>query len=130
MVRKKIIYQKDRPNKKVYSLTEKGEKELNTWLKDPSFSSVMREEFLIKAFFFGLIDKTTALAQIERYHQRHNQLLEEYLNLEKILKSLIESPKERKIKLYWYLTLKCGIRCSKALIDWCDEVKKEILNLK
>src|SRR5215813_8418841 len=46
-----IEIQQDRPNRKVYSITESGNNELTRWLNEFQTPPVYREPFLIQLFF-------------------------------------------------------------------------------
>ena len=50
-----IVYQTDKPNKKLYSLTESGRKELHDWLSENNLDNEFqtRSTFLMKLFFSG-----------------------------------------------------------------------------
>src|SRR5580698_8481655 len=43
--------QESRPNRKIYSITKKGEQELRRWLKQPAAAQAHRYPILIKLFF-------------------------------------------------------------------------------
>ena len=50
-VQKKIERQKGRPDRNVYSLTDKGRERLGEWLMVPAVAEVPRNELLLKLFF-------------------------------------------------------------------------------
>ena len=48
-----IVYQSDKPNKKVFHITDEGRLELNRWLADADLEDIMKYKnpLLIKIFF-------------------------------------------------------------------------------
>src|SRR5690606_41152521 len=58
MVRSHWIEQSDKPNKRVYSITPEGERELDDWIRaDISWEEVDdKDPFLLKMFFIGRLE--------------------------------------------------------------------------
>jgi PadR family transcriptional regulator AphA len=50
LVQYEEVVQSDKPDKKIYSITEKGQSELKQWIAQPSAEPVTRDEMLLKAF--------------------------------------------------------------------------------
>ncbi len=57
LVEMKVEVQDDRPNRKVYSITESGRRELVDWLAKPADRDQVREPILIKVFFGSSLSK-------------------------------------------------------------------------
>lgn len=53
LVKSDIEFQRDRPNRRVYSLTAPGEADLQRWLAEPVPERFLKDEFLVKLFFSG-----------------------------------------------------------------------------
>lgn len=59
-VRYELITQSEKPDKKVYTLTDKGRANLRQWLTEPAADPVMRDELFLKTFCLSLVDVETA----------------------------------------------------------------------
>jgi PadR family transcriptional regulator, regulatory protein AphA len=72
-----IIVQEDSPNKKVYSLTESGGKELQRWLAEPGKTSGSHNPFLAQLHFSDVISVEDQIrVQEERLEDLHKDLAE------------------------------------------------------
>ena len=57
--------QEGRPDRKIYSVTDKGEAAFLEWLREsPGQDGYLMESVLSRAFFWGMLDKETLLAQL------------------------------------------------------------------
>lgn len=61
------VVQKKKPDKKIYRITEKGEKRLKKWIDIDPVVPVVRDEFLTKVYAIWLTDRLRAK---ELFHQR------------------------------------------------------------
>ncbi len=79
-----LIVQDGKPNKKVYYITEGGQKEFHTWLSEPNVIPEMKDGFLLKFIFAaGNIPNDVLLANLEA----GRKIMEErYDTLSQILK--------------------------------------------
>ncbi|GCF09857.1 PadR family transcriptional regulator [Dictyobacter arantiisoli] len=64
-----IIVQTSRPNRKVYSLTPAGEKDLARWLQEDVPERFTKDEFLTKLFFCGETTDETALLHLRDHRE-------------------------------------------------------------
>lgn len=73
-VRFEHVAQIDRPDKKVYSLTEKGKQALREWLREPAADPVTRDELMLKAYCLSYTDPEGATrlfaARLEYYRKK------------------------------------------------------------
>lgn len=67
-VSSELIVQESRPNRRVYSLTDAGHKELEAWLAEDVPSRFTKDEFLTKLFFCGNASDELALRHLEAHH--------------------------------------------------------------
>lgn len=122
-----VEYQENRPNRKVYRITEAGREDLKRWLREPMEMPPMREAFLIKVFFAGSLDKEDILAQLRERMETHKQHLEAYRGMvREVLNQKIETTGLKREGLFWGLTLEAGIRFEETWIGWCEEAIKKI----
>ena len=114
-----IVPQEGRPNKKLYSVTEKGIEVLKSWLLEPAEPMTIREELLVKIIAAKLVPKSVILAEIKRHHQIHLQQLSVYKKIEKQkFPDISQLSFEQKCL---YTTLRCGISYENYRITWCEE---------
>ncbi|MEA3439723.1 MAG: PadR family transcriptional regulator, partial [Chloroflexota bacterium] len=73
-----VDYQEERPNRKVYHITDAGRGELHRWLREPVDMAPVRDVFLIKIFFGGKLEKVEMLAQLRRHLILHQEQLAAY----------------------------------------------------
>ncbi len=120
------VQQRGRPTKKIYSLSESGQRELLVWLRVPAAAQRVKDEMMLKTFCCGLLDGSEALELLDRHRLLHQSRLHRYQELERFLRSGPSmSSRER---LGPYLTLLRGIRYERDYIGWCDEARTLLRN--
>lgn len=114
-----LIPQENRPNKKLYQVTDKGIEILKSWLLQPAEPMAIREELLVKVIAAKLVPKSVILQEIERHRQIHSQQLSVYKEIEQHkFPDISQLSYEQKC---FYITLRCGIRYETYRIAWCEE---------
>lgn len=66
-VSSELVVQESRPNRRVYSLTDAGQQELEAWLAEDVPSRFTKDEFLTKLFFCGHASDDRALRHLEAH---------------------------------------------------------------
>jgi PadR family transcriptional regulator AphA len=128
-VRYELITQSDKPDKKVYSLTDKGIAALQQWLSEPASDPVIRDDLLLKTFCLSLVDKNIARAlfvsRLEYYQLRMR------LYKEKILKfqqtggwAADEIPPFSSPLFGAYILIHIATKTCQTNIEWCEWVLK------
>ncbi len=128
----KVEYQEDRPNRKVYRITEAGREELQRWLREPMAPQLHRNPFLIKIFFGRSIKKEELLVQLRHHLALHKEEMSAYQGpVREVLMQYIEATGLKREGLFWGLTLEAGIKQNKASIEWLEEAisKIELLDI-
>jgi DNA-binding PadR family transcriptional regulator len=123
LVEKRTERQKGKPDKHVYSLTERGREELRRWLELPAVPSVPRNEMLLKLFFGRQGPIAASKEHVREYRERHEMAGKLYREMMKTI------PRERAGHPdlpYWLMTLRLGIHESRALVAWSDETLREL----
>ncbi|MBD2128670.1 PadR family transcriptional regulator [Microcoleus sp. ZQ-A2] len=114
-----VIAQENRPDKKLYSVTELGKQQLIEWMVQPGEPTPIKDDLLVKIFAGYLAPKETILTELERHRQLHQERLKIYQDIEhefcQNLQSLSQANK------FHYLTLRKGIGYEMDWITWCDE---------
>ena len=124
-----LIFQNDKPNKKILSITEKGKQKLEDWLTD--YGSAYRIEgernpLLLKLFFFYNRPIEEAIEYIKSckkgFEKAFKEIEESQKNIDKS-----NSPSH---KVFYQLTKDYGLYHYKALIDWADEALKRLEEMR
>ncbi|MFA5519758.1 MAG: PadR family transcriptional regulator [Spirochaetota bacterium] len=128
LVTSEIVKQKDRPNKKLYFITNKGRKVLIDWIALPSKPTPIKEDMLVKMYVGFLVPKNILIEELERLRKEHSEKLKLYKEYEKTFFSDVKKlPDKGK---YRYLNLRMGINFESGHIKWCEEainfLKEEI----
>jgi DNA-binding PadR family transcriptional regulator len=116
--RSSIEITEGKPDRHVYTITEKGLKELHSWLLEPAEPHRERVEVLLKLFFGKEVPVSENIKHVQRFKEEHMALLEKYSAIEEFLKT--EYGHETALP-YWLSTVRCGIKASSAMIEWCNE---------
>jgi DNA-binding PadR family transcriptional regulator len=67
LVSSEVVYQEDRPNRRVYRLTPAGRAAFDAWLSEPVPPRFTKDEFLTKLFFCGQTSDEAALRHLEAH---------------------------------------------------------------
>lgn len=110
--------QEGKPERYVYTLTERGTEELQRWLTEPVEYVVERNELLLKLYFGAYMPVEKNIEHVRTYQQLQTQLLRKYENIEPYLQAGCASNPDL---LYPLLTLRYGIHRCQALLAWCEE---------
>jgi DNA-binding PadR family transcriptional regulator len=125
LVSKEVELDENRPNRKVYTITESGRKKLKEWLSIPSEREKVRYEVLLKLFFGSQVSLDKTISNIEGFRSRYSKEIEELGNMEKFLKNKMENgvlqPERKEDHIFYYLTLLFGQYIYKAYIEWADK---------
>lgn len=125
LVTKETEFNKGRPPKNIYTITENGKKKLNKWLITPVEDDPTRNELLLKIFFSGETPDENIIKIIMQKKEENEKLLDKYTRLENQLTS--EEPYKGSKELpLWLATVRYGIMGSRFMIDWCTETLKSL----
>jgi PadR family transcriptional regulator, regulatory protein AphA len=122
------VPQQDRPDRKVYSITDAGRAELLRWLSGPPPMDEPRSAPLIQVFFAGQLSDEEILAKFEGYAAIMRGILEQYDQVTNQLgpfEKEIPSPREH---FFWMLTLENGIANMRANLAWAESIIERIKN--
>jgi DNA-binding PadR family transcriptional regulator len=122
-----VDYQENRPNRKVYHITETGRGEFQRWLREPTDMAPIREPFLIKVFFGGQLGKEEILAQLRRHQTLHQEQLVTYQETaQNAIQQNVDATGLVRDGVFWGLTLEMGAKYEQGWIEWCEEAIKKI----
>ncbi|MBX3082426.1 MAG: PadR family transcriptional regulator [Anaerolineae bacterium] len=127
LIHSEIEMQLDRPNRKVYSITEAGRAELRTWLHTTPDLPIHREAFLIQLFFGDHLHNAELVTQLDAQLALHQQQLAVYEKIN-VLDRPCEPQQLRSLHLN-AMTLDMGIRLEKMYIEWIETCKAALRTL-
>jgi DNA-binding PadR family transcriptional regulator len=122
LVEIEVIEQDDRPDRKVYHITDKGHEELIHWLAEPLPTKSERIAELIQIFFAAHLSDDEIL---ELFRQKAKRIREKHDALKNMSEqNTCQTPKDAKQRdaFFWRLTLEYGIRMTEACALWFDDV--------
>ncbi len=120
------VPQEDRPDRKVYHITDAGRAALLMWLASPPPLEEARSAPLIQVFFSGQLSDKEILAKFEGFAALMRGILAQYERVpDQIVpyEQEIPSPREH---FFWLLTLDNGIRSMRANLEWAENVIAQI----
>ncbi|MCS7462093.1 PadR family transcriptional regulator [Paenibacillus doosanensis] len=120
------VAQKEKPDKKVYSITEKGTSALQAWLPDLSAEPVKRDEMLLKMYCLWLADAATTerlfRERLKLYAKRMEKFRASLAELEGAEQGSGKPLGVRTPSFGKYVLLKRAIDHARMEIDWCEWV--------
>ncbi|MGH1374209.1 MAG: PadR family transcriptional regulator [Cellvibrionaceae bacterium] len=118
--------QTDRPNRKVYSVTESGHEALLKWLGSAVKPAKINDALLVKLYAGTLIKPEVLLNEIREHRQIHQSMLDTFLGIEAQYHA--SAKKEQKQLQLPFLTLRRGILGEQSWLAWADEVEAALLS--
>lgn len=121
MVRHTVVAQHDRPNKKVYEVTDAGLEALRQWVTAPMRMPPDRDEFMLKAYSIWMADPREAITLFRTHEGYHAERLARYEEIEVEMEQdqepgtwRVDTP-----KFAAYATLRRGIEYERGYVAWC-----------
>ena len=119
------------PDRKVYSITEKGKRVLVRWASEPAADPQTRDEQLVKALSYGMLPPERALALLEEARERHANRLAYFEELERRLEvRLRDGSISEEAYLGTLLVLRRGINAERCYAEWCEEAGELVSSRK
>lgn len=114
------VQQSDKPDKKIYTITEAGLNQLREWLHQPIAPSVTKDELSLRTFSLWLADIGIA---VDIYEERRTLYLERKLYFEGILRDLPKEHCDFGTKEFSnYILATKGLMTAETELKWCDWV--------
>jgi PadR family transcriptional regulator AphA len=117
-------HQVARPDRRVYTISESGEKVLREWLLQPVTTlDTTKQLLLLKLFFSGKLEKETILTQLRLLRNLHEQQVELYkTESPDFIKEITSFQPELKQDAHlWEATRRFGELYENMYIRWLDE---------
>ncbi len=128
MVTHAVVEQYDRPDKKLYTITEAGLATLKEWLVTPTAITPIRDELVLKAYNLGLADPQQAIALFRAEELRHREQLANYeVSMEWCMQTYSSEQFRFDSPGYGnYLTLRRGIGYEREYVEWCAWIVEQL----
>ncbi|WP_405523369.1 PadR family transcriptional regulator [Streptomyces canus] len=123
LIEARVVQQERRPNKRLFTLTETGRRELSTFAAEPPRRpAALRDEFLIKIQAMDGVDPEATRALVEERMSWARGKLARY---ERVRERLLDGRTEERYlaeaeRIGPYLTLMGGITLETDIIRWCE----------
>lgn len=127
------VLQEDSPNKKIYSITQKGLDELRDWLRQPAPEGEARIPWLLKVQFSDVISEQELLSLLQKRWERLKERLD---SLEPIIaiwsKNGISIPFPEDVLRRGVsagdLTFDYGVRITRFEVEWTEDAIRILQN--
>lgn len=126
LVEMKVEVQEDRPNRKVYSITDTGRRELLDWLAKPAEREQLREPILIKVFFGSSLSKQELISVLHNCVDQTRTAVTYLEYAHQFVDKFVESIGLQHEALFWQLTIECGLKVHRAELEWAEEAIQKI----
>ncbi len=117
-----VVEQDDRPDRKVYHLTEAGRTELHRWLITPLTHGPHRSPELVQVFFAGQLQDAEILEMFEREAEKIRAVLARFGDVPQQAAEYVETLGTPRETFFWFLTLEAGIESARAHLAWLESV--------
>lgn len=121
-----LVFQDNKPNKKIYDLTEKGKEELKHLLNPKNHNDsfkIKKIPFLVWTFFGFLNSKEKSIEYLENLKDFISAEIKE-IEFQKIHLEKMDGVELQKI--YWISTTEFGIFHYKKMAEWADKLILDI----
>jgi PadR family transcriptional regulator, regulatory protein AphA len=116
------IPQTDRPDRKVYHVTEAGRTELRRWLITPLPSRTTRDVLLVQLFFASIVADHEVLALLEQEAAQAREQLAGYRQMAQAYMPADIADQIPRELFFELLTLDYGITMAQCHLDWIEGV--------
>ena len=115
--------QKGKPDRRIYSITDKGRERLTKWLAVPPQPEIPRNELLLKLFFGGRASTQILIGYVERMAKERLTLLD---LLERAEREEIDKNQHYPDAPYWKMAAHFGQMEMKAHLRWTEETLAQL----
>lgn len=128
LVTYQVVEQRERPDKKIYTITGQGLEALRRWVTTPVGPRPEREELVLRAFCVWAADPRHAAALFREHEQRHEEQLSEYERRVAVMERewgedlhRVNSP-----RFASYAAIRRGIGYEREYASWCGWVAEQL----
>lgn len=124
-----IQKQNEKPDKRLYKITDKGKKELMNWLhKEDMVISQKKDPFLLKLFFSASLSKEHILLNLKINLKKHYTIVERFKSdIKSNMQSYAEKNKYlKRDSFFWNATYEFGKIYYTAYIKWLHKLIEKV----
>lgn len=118
--------QKGKPDRHIYSVTQKGRERMSAWLEVKPQPEIPRNELLLKLFFGAEVAAEISIEHVERMVESESAYLRE---LRRIEQEEIEKSRHYPGAPYWKMAARYGQLEMEAHLRWAKETLVELKKL-
>jgi PadR family transcriptional regulator AphA len=118
----KIEKKKGKPDRHIYSITQKGRERLANWLAVPPQPEVPRNEMLLKLFFGTQVSPDIPIGYLKRMIESERAALERFRQIHAAISKNRQYPDTP----YWKMAARFGEIEMEAHLRWADETLAEL----
>lgn len=118
--------QNERPDRKVYAITEAGQASLTDWLKSDQMVPTLRDPLLVQLFFGQELPRADLLRVVAQQLAAHQAQLAVFGQIP--IPPAESRPDDRWLALQ-HLTLGFGVALEQAYVSWLEKCQQVIANM-
>jgi DNA-binding PadR family transcriptional regulator len=119
-----VMYQLDNPNKRIFSVTEKGKAEFLKWLKAEPEMPGLKHAFLIKFTYSKDLSNEEVLGQLDAYENKLKDRLSMLRSEEK--GAYMQMARDKRERFLWKMSNENGVMYYENEIEWIQKVRDGI----
>ena len=124
------IEQEDRPDRKVYHITDEGLDELRHWLTTPLDLPAIRHKWLVQVFFAHQLSDEETIALFETHAEKLRQKMELFRNgVQAVVERRFAELGSARSRRLWQFTLDYGIAHLEWELQWVENALKDLRHL-
>lgn len=121
------VEQVDRPDKKVYQITDAGREALRRWVTEPAGVPAQRDEFVLKVYSLWLAEPAQALAFVRERGSQHMERLERFEEtLGGLQREAGPALRPETPEFGTLATVMASAYAERAQVEWCDWLARRI----
>ena len=125
LIKRRNVVQRNRPNKRLYTITPSGERVLIDWLESPFEGINLKHPPLLRCRFLGNLGADGAIESLQEERRSWAIYLQRYREIEREYFAGGKSHRNVNAMFSWF-TLKYGIEWMEENMRWCDWAIGEI----
>lgn len=111
--------------KKIYHLTEKGEKVVSIWIQEETNEPSQKDEFLAKMYVAAILEKDTVKGLLFERKQHQLKILKRNQEKQEQIDQITD-PLERQKNFGRFLVIQRKIRMCKEELSWCQWAEEQV----
>lgn len=129
LISRKVMHTSGRPDRSVFSITDRGKEVLSDWLIREPEDPPTRIELLLQLFFAGSLPASVVLEKIKKEKEKAETRLGVYEGIDRHIRQYDDGNNPEKVP-FWLITLSYGIHRERGNIAWCDETMETLTHLQ